>query len=364
MFSRIRPGFARSLSSFAAQRETLLREIYAPFANLEKGSPEYENLALSGKVWEDYFQPADSERYGYLKIQQLYTPILREIDTLKESMRSLRSAIGQDLIAEYAHQSVQIEDNKLELRESIKINDYLASALFKKVDLASTSASEISQTSLPDVHYLLPHADASQVAELRNHIVASHWVTDAALQNLGTPGLNEDDVRCLSALVNKGTNSEWIYTHGWGKRIVLGDYRQTPISVRSNPLCIFPYHPEVPALMRRFFQWRDKATYKKDLHPLILACQATIYFLHIHPFPDGNGRVSRLMMQDYMVRQGYVPVVIQGLERQDYIRMVQDAQRGEPREFVTKILTTQLEEMHTFRMRELAQEIPAVGRKR
>jgi fido (protein-threonine AMPylation protein) len=29
---------------------------------------------------------------------------------------------------------------------------------------------------------------------------------------------------------------------------------------------------------------------------LILACQALSYLLHIHPFPDGNGRASGLFM--------------------------------------------------------------------
>jgi Fic family protein len=99
-------------------------------------------------------------------------------------------------------------------------------------------------------------------------------------------------------------------------------------------------------------QWLDQATRQKDLHPLIIACQATAYFLHAHPFPDGNGNVSRLVMQDYMIRHGYVPVVIQALQRQDYLRMIKDAQDGDPGEFVAKILTTQLEQMQMFKMRE------------
>jgi Fic family protein len=218
--------------------------------------------------------------------------------------------------------------------------------------MPSTSARTLSEADSPDVHALYPDADLSQVAELRNHIVASQWITDTAVHKAGTPGLNEDEVRCLSAVINKGTNAERLYKHGWGSRVPMGGYRQTPIGVRSNPLRIFPYHLEVPALMKRFFQWRDDKASRNEMHPLILGIQAMVYFLHIHPFPDGNGRVSRLMMQDAMIRHGYIPVTLPGIIRQDYLRMINDAQDGDPGELVARTLTTQLEAMFTFKTRE------------
>lgn len=54
--------------------------------------------------------------------------------------------------------------------------------------------------------------------------------------------------------------------------------------------------------------------------------------MYIHSFPDGNGRAYRLFMEDHLIRQGYSPVVIQHLEREDYLHMVKDAQDGEPDE--------------------------------
>jgi hypothetical protein len=50
-------------------------------------------------------------------------------------------------------------------------------------------------------------------------------------------------------------------------------------------------------------------------------------------------------MHDYMVRQGYFPVVVQNLERKDYLRMVSNSQDGNPEEFVDQVLDTQLEMM-------------------
>ena len=257
----------------------------------------------------------------------------------------------ENLVAEYAHQSVQIENNRLDLGYSIRITEHLADTLFQEVDLGSMPASELAKSKLSDVMPLFPNADANQVMELRNQVVASQWVTQTALRKAGTAGLTEDELKHLLTITIKETNSEDIYRKGWGKRVAPGGYRQTPIRIRSNPLRIFPYHIEVPALMQRFFQWRDKAI-KRGMHPLILACQALVYFVHIHPFPDGNGRVSRLMMQDYMIRHGYIPVTLQGIDREDYIRMIRNAQDGDPGEFVEKIVLTQLDAMITFRLRE------------
>lgn len=48
-------------------RRQLLKEIYAPFAQLEKGSVEYNELAESGKCWSDYFKPSDMSRYKELE---------------------------------------------------------------------------------------------------------------------------------------------------------------------------------------------------------------------------------------------------------------------------------------------------------
>jgi hypothetical protein len=264
-------------------------------------------------------------------------------------MKLPERSIIEKMIAEYAHQSVQIEDNRLLLRDSIIISDYLSSTFLQEEDLNSLSADELCKTALPDLHSLLPDADPSQVAELRNHIIACYWVASKALQSLDIPRLDEGEVKCLSALIVKGTYSEALYSHGWGKRITPGEYRQTPIAARSNPLRIFPYHLEVPVLMQRFFEWRND---KKHLHPLIMACQTTVYFLYIHPFPDGNGRVSRLIMQDSMTRHGYVPVSMLGIERDEYLRMIREAQDGDPSDFVFATVSTQLDVMRTLRTRE------------
>ena len=53
------------------QRRQLLLKVYAPFQKLDRGSSEWDELALSGRVWEDYYTPGDSEKYGYTRLQKV-----------------------------------------------------------------------------------------------------------------------------------------------------------------------------------------------------------------------------------------------------------------------------------------------------
>lgn len=103
--------------------------------------------------------------------------------------------------------------------------------------------------------------------------------------------------------------------------------------------------------MKRFFEWRDKTHAMGKLHPLILATKLCVYFASVHPFADGNGRASRVMMADYLIRQGFLPVVFQDLERMDYLSMVSEAQDGEPEGLCSYVAQTALDMMFTISLR-------------
>ncbi|KAG7070129.1 fic/DOC family protein [Colletotrichum scovillei] len=345
----------RILSSMQQARLALLKKIYKPAAHLQKGSIEYERLARSGRVWEDYFMPGNSLKMGYVDVQRRMTGLLDEIDHLRGRLPVMD--LGKTLVAEYAQQSVMIENNPLSVTDAIRISDRLRGGL-EQVDLASTPSSELAR--LVTAWTTPRGADITESAtnELQNHIIASQWIAENAAAKAGTAGLCEAEVRDLAVVSVVNTDSESAYDTWrtdskkaggnlvWGSRVPLGEYRNLPISVRSNRLKIFPYPQEVPACMERFFQWRDLQHREKALHPLILACQMTAYFVLVHPFPDGNGRTSRMVKQDYLARQGYVPVVIRNLQREDYLRMIDGASQGKPEEFVTAVLEAQLAVLH------------------
>ncbi|ETS74014.1 hypothetical protein PFICI_13880 [Pestalotiopsis fici W106-1] len=256
--------------------------------------------------------------------------------------------IAKTLAAAYALQSVKYENNQSTTIDMIKAERHLTARLF---NVETYGLHKFCEEDLLNIE--IPRAEPSSpdMVELENHIVASRWIAENAIRHPGTPGLNEREVQILQTITCKGTTAEQAHLLSWGKRIALGDYRVTPIQVRSNPLRVFPYPQEVPACIKRFFAWRDKAHTEGILHPLVLACQAQVYFVHVHPFLDGNGRVSRMISHDYMTRQGYLPAIIPHLDRYDHLRMISNASDGNPREFVTSVIVGQLDALRKFHRR-------------
>ena len=51
---------------------------------------------------------------------------------------------------------------------------------------------------------------------------------------------------------------------------------------------------------------------EKELNPIELAAWSHAEFVRIHPFIDGNGRTSRLLMNLYLLRYGYTIVNLKG----------------------------------------------------
>jgi Fic family protein len=72
--------------------------------------------------------------------------------------------------------------------------------------------------------------------------------------------------------------------------------------VRFNPVSAF----ETPLVMDRFIQAFDEAQKLEYLNPLLIDSLAILDFLCIHPFSDGNGRISRLLFLLLLYRAGYI----------------------------------------------------------
>jgi len=57
--------------------------------------------------------------------------------------------------------------------------------------------------------------------------------------------------------------------------------------------------------MFELVEWTNRQWNEKQLHPLIVLAVFVYEFLSIHPFQDGNGRLSRLLTTLFLLQQGY-----------------------------------------------------------
>jgi Fic family protein len=71
---------------------------------------------------------------------------------------------------------------------------------------------------------------------------------------------------------------------------------------------------DTPRLMTALVSWTDKTLGRGDLHPLLVIAIFIVVFLAIHPFQDGNGRLSRVLTTLLLLRSGYAYVPYSSLE--------------------------------------------------
>jgi Fic family protein len=71
---------------------------------------------------------------------------------------------------------------------------------------------------------------------------------------------------------------------------------------------------DTPGLMAEIVSWANSALDTKALHPSLVVAIFTVVFLEIHPFQDGNGRLSRILTTLLLLRAGYSYVPYSSLE--------------------------------------------------
>jgi len=71
---------------------------------------------------------------------------------------------------------------------------------------------------------------------------------------------------------------------------------------------------DTPRLMTELVAWVNQESEKAQLHPLLIIAIFVVVFLEIHPFQDGNGRLSRVLTTLLLIQTGYAYVPFSSLE--------------------------------------------------
>jgi Fic family protein len=71
---------------------------------------------------------------------------------------------------------------------------------------------------------------------------------------------------------------------------------------------------ETPLMMKELVEWYNAQANEEAQHPLLLVAVFVVVFLAIHPFKDGNGRLSRILTTLLLLRAGYSYVPYSSME--------------------------------------------------
>lgn len=164
-------------------------------------------------------------------------------------------------------------------------------------------------------------------AEAKNLSEALDFLEELAA-NPSRP-ITEADVRQIHLLVLKGINDG-----------DAGQYRTVIVEIGGSqfkPPAVESVGPE----MRSFGNWLQRASVPGILFPvedaILVASAAHTWFVTIHPFIDGNGRVARLLMNLILMRYGFPIAVVSREDRLRYYDALEISQSSDLTPFVSLI---------------------------
>ena len=235
--------------------------------------------------------------------------ILQQIEALRSRLSALRplppealEKVEQALSIEYTYESNRIEGNTLTLQET---------ALVVEEGLTISGKS------------MREHLEAI------NHNEAIAFIKEVAQ---GTEDISERTILQIHALILRGID-----------RQNAGRYRTVPVLISGSRHV--PPQPYLIEKQMEDFIIRFRQLETEKVHPVHIAAYLHDELVRIHPFIDGNGRTSRLLMNLYLLRHGYVSVLLKGdaeskiayykaLETShvdkapaDFLRLIEEAER-------------------------------------
>lgn len=202
---------------------------------------------------------------------------LKNIDDLQKFLlenpieENFNKSIEKDFNLHYTHDSTAIEGNTLTLYETKAI-------LEDGITIQGKSLRE---------HF-----------EVVNHAVAIDYIK--SLVEKQEP-LSENQIKTIHHFILRNIDDK-----------NAGQYRQCNVKI-SGSKHIPPTYYNIQAEMDRFMLWYHSET--QDLHPIIRASRVHIDVVGIHPFIDGNGRTSRLLMNLELMKSKFPAINI----KSDYV---------------------------------------------
>lgn len=225
---------------------------------------------------------------GSLRITPAMLSIIAEIDEFKGAWRALGTLAPERLVALRRVATIESIGSSTRI-EGSRLSDQEVQRLLTNLEIQSFETRD--------------EQEVAGYAEVMEMIFAS-WreigVTENHIKQLHRDLLrhSEKDVRHRGAY-KTASNS-----------VVAFDDQGVQIGIVFETASPF----DTPRLMTELVEWFNSNSAEKTLHPLLLIGIFVVVFLEIHPFQDGNGRLSRVVTTLLLLRAGYAYVPFSSLE--------------------------------------------------
>ncbi len=171
--------------------------------------------------------------------------------------------------------------------------------------------------------------DLREIYEVINHKKAYGYVKKCIAE---AKSLDENIVKDLHSILTENI-------------IIGGIYRKEEVRI-SGAGFTPPAGNEMYIQIKNFYE--DLKIKEKELNPIELSAWTHAEFVRIHPYIDGNGRTSRLLMNYQLLAHGYLPISIAKENRLDYYNALEEyAVNGNLQpftDFIAELEETQIDE--------------------
>lgn len=167
-----------------------------------------------------------------------------------------------------------------------------------------------------------------EINEAKNHIEAIRFM------NNYEGDLNEQFILRPHSIILKNISERFA-----------GKYRETMVRIFKSDVK-FPDASKVPQLVGNLVYWYKLN--KNKMHPFELAVTFSVKLVSIHPFIDGNGRISRLIMNFLLKKKGYPWINIYVKQRAEYLQAVRLANDEKYKQILEFCITALKENLKSF----------------
>ncbi len=227
-------------------------------------------------------------KYRTLEISASMLKLIAEIDEFRGGWKAARSPAPDRLASLRRVATVESVGSSTRI-EGARLGDREVEALLGNLDLSSLQTRD--------------EQEVAGYAEVMDSLFDSRGqmpLTENLIKKLHRDLLIHDFTDTRQRGHCKAHNNHVEAFDGTGRRLEVVSRTATPF--------------ETPLRMGELIAWFEAETRKDELHPLLIAAVFIVVFLAIHPFQDGNGRLSRILTTLLLLKAGYSHIPYSSLE--------------------------------------------------